>query len=244
MKKTIWFSYQGLPYPGTGPFFYETERYPWVKQLEEKEEVIRKELECFVAANEQKLIPYFNKQMVNGPEKWKALSFKFWNIQFKGNCKACPVTMEALAAIPGLVSASVSLLEPQTEIKAHRGDTTAIVRCHFGINIPDDLPVCGFQVGEEQRSWKNGKTLLFNDAEYHRAWNQTGQRRFILLFDVMHPDHSDKEAVVCSKVVSALLWQYLVLKLPVFGRFSRTVKNTCIYLFSYPCRVFIALRGV
>lgn len=245
MNKTLkpWFSYAGKPYSYDGPYFYDPADFPWVVDLEHQWEAIQKELEKFLQQHEDRLEPYFNDTMVNGPKKWKALSFLFWGISFRKNKRHCPETMAVLSNIPHLVSASISMIEADTEIKEHRGDTNAIIRCHLGIRIPDQLPVCGFRVVDEERSWEEGKLLLFNDAEKHAAWNHSSERRMVLILDVMRPDFSNRQHRICSLVLSSLLWQYLALKLRFLKRMPFLIKNTLISLFSVVPRIYLSFTA-
>ena len=123
---------------------------------------------------------------------------------------SCPVTINILNNIPGLISASVSILEPGARINPHYGDTDAIIRCHLGLKIPAGLPSCGFRVGYEDRSWEQGKLLMFNDAAYHKAWNETDQTRIVLLFDIIRIQHEKQKKWICSKVRGSILYQYLL----------------------------------
>lgn len=219
----LWFSFFGGPYSET-TCYYDKRGFEWTQLLESNWPVIKKELDDFLKNNNHRLVPYFNKEMVSTAKSWKALSFMFWSMPFKQNMKQCPRTMELLMKVPGIVSASISLLEPHTEIKPHKGDTNAIIRCHYGIDVPAPLPHCGFQVGDEQRSWEEGKLLLFNDAAKHFAWNNTGKRRLILLIDVIRPEFINKKNSICRTVLAALLWQYLTQKRSWLKRSPRGVK--------------------
>ena len=223
-QPALWFSFFGGPY-NEDTCYYDKSRYEWTQQLESAWPVIKEEMDDFLRKNHHRLFPYFNEELVSGPKKWKALSFLFWTMPFKENISQCPRTMAILDTIPGIVSASISMLEPNTQIKPHKGDTNAIIRCHLGIDVPAPLPHCGFQVGEEQRSWEEGKLLLFNDAARHLAWNNTDKKRVILLLDVIRPEFIGKKKSICRTVLAALLWQYLSQKMKLLKRSPRAVKK-------------------
>ena len=44
-----------------------------------------------------------------------------------------------------------------------------------------------------QRSWTEGKVLVLDDAFEHEVWNDSDEKRMILIVDVWHPDFSDAE---------------------------------------------------
>lgn len=224
-----WYSYQRKRYPYEGPYYFDVDQMPWVEEFKTAIPQIREEVMGFVQREEQRLAPYFNKDLVSGPTKWKALSFKFWGLRFKKNAGQIPISMAALDQIPGLVSASISMLEPQTEIHPHRGDTNTIMRWHLGLEIPEPLPNCGFKVGQEERSWTNGGLLAFNDAENHQAWNLTDQRRFLLLFDVIRPEFMERKKAICARVLSSLFWQFMGQKSVLFRGWPMWLLNVTVY---------------
>jgi len=197
--------------------YFDSKNFDWTDTIEKNWEVIRKEILGFLNKEEDILKPYFATEMMNAPNKWKAFSFYFWGLSMsKYAIDNCPDTIKLLKTIPNMVSASVSVMEPYSEIKPHYGDSDAMYRCHLGIIVPESLPDCGFRVGYEDRSWEEGKLLMFNDAAYHKAWNNTSSRRVILLFDVIKPRYANKSKWICSKVRGGIIWQILSEKTGIF----------------------------
>ena len=56
--------------------------------------------------------------------------------------------------------------------------------CHLPLIVP---PGCGFRVGNEVREWVEGKLLVFDDTIEHEAWNDSGEDRVVLIFDIGGP---------------------------------------------------------
>ncbi|MCW3103913.1 MAG: hypothetical protein JWO09_2353 [Bacteroidetes bacterium] len=186
--------------------FFEPSSFAWTAEIEQHHPVILDEISAYLGGKNA-LKPYFATEMMSAPEKWKAFSFYFWGLRMNANaCSRCPETIMLLERIPDIVSASVSVLEPHAEIKGHFGDTDAIYRCHFGLIVSGKLPECGFRVGYEDKSWENGKFLIFNDANYHRAWNHTDQRRVVLILDVIRPQFANRKTWVCARVHGNIMW--------------------------------------
>ena len=50
--------------------------------------------------------------------------------------------------------------------------------------VPDG---CRFRVGFEERRWKVGEVLLFDDTIEHEAFNDSDELRVVLIFDVWNP---------------------------------------------------------
>jgi ornithine lipid ester-linked acyl 2-hydroxylase len=148
--------------------------------------------------------------------------FTFWGLKVSNKFKRkCPKTMQYLKKIPGLVSLSISQLAPNSTIAEHTGDTNAIVRCHLGIEVPASLPDCGLGVNGEQRSWAEGKWIVFNDAYKHTAWNNTGKRRIIIIADIIKPEFMDRKNIACAFILTRhVSYIYhrvkLIAKMPVF----------------------------
>lgn len=206
-----WYMVNGGRYPGEDPFFYDPEKFPWVKTLEDNWQEIRREIEAMLADQKTagRLKPYFNRMMVFPPKHWKTLGFYFWGFRMHDNCRACPTVTRVLDSIPGMTAGSLSVLEAGSNINPHQGDTNAIIRSHLGLRVPAGLPECGFQVGPEIQPWHEGKMLLFCDAHTHTAWNHSKERRLILIVDVMLPEFAHRANAICSHVLASALLQRL-----------------------------------
>lgn len=224
MSSRIWYSfYDRNGYNGDEPYFFEPKSFEWTKIIEDNWFKIREELDAFLQQNVE-MMPYFDQQMVTRAASWKTIPFAAWGVWFEKNCKKAPTTKTLLQSIPGCVSASFNLLEAGATIKPHYGDTNAIVRCHLGLYIPAPLPETGFRVGTAEQSWHNGKLLIFCDAHYHTAWNNSNENRYILLFDVIRPEYMCQKNSVCSSVLASLFLQSMLSRLPavVAGIFIKT----------------------
>lgn len=197
--KNIWYDASGEDFEGQEPFFFDI-REPWVNLLESKWMVIRNELNNLLQNKTDSLTPYFDTTMVSKPDQWKVFPFFFWNRKFEENCQKCPQTVKLLESIPNMVSGSFSLIEPNSTIKPHRGDTNGIVRCHLGLKIPASLPDCGLKVGNEEKSWNEGKLLMFCDAHTHSAWNYTEEKRFVLIVDLVRTEYISQANEICNRV--------------------------------------------
>ncbi|GAB4200462.1 MAG: hypothetical protein Tsb002_36600 [Wenzhouxiangellaceae bacterium] len=203
-KQQPWFAEDGGPFKGDEPFYFNPDDYPWVKRVESQWQVIRDEMLAMLEREQQSLVPYANKGMVSRPDQWKTFGMMFWTFRSKKNCDMCPKTWAILKDIPNITAASFNLLEAQTTIKPHHGDTNAIIRCHMGLVVPASAPKCGFRVGTETRSWEEGKFMMFCDAHEHTAWNNTNEKRYILVVDIMRPEYVNKVNYTASRVLASI----------------------------------------
>jgi aspartyl/asparaginyl beta-hydroxylase (cupin superfamily) len=222
-KVKPWYSYKGGIYEGEAPYFFPSEDFEWTRSLEANYGTIKAELESYLKANGSTLEPYFNYDLVGVKTAWKVGGFYFWTKRFPDACSYIPQLEKILLKIPGFVTAGISALNPNTDIKAHYGDTNTTLRIHLGLTIPSPYPVCGIEVGSEQRGWEEGKLLIFCDANLHRAWNHGNSLRYVLIIDVLKPQFLKQKRNVCSNVLSLIALQKLEYKWPL-------VKNLQWYL--------------
>ena len=122
---------------------------------------------------------YFEKDLYVGA--WDVYPFLFFGDNFEGNQEQCPKTWDLLKQIPGLTTASFSILRPHTEILPHTGFTPQVLRYHLGLEIPEN---CSITVGGRELQWEEGKVLIFDDTQEHSAYNRSDRDRVVLLFDV------------------------------------------------------------
>ena len=238
-----WYNLFGGRYNRGQPFFYEREDLPWTKTLEENTEVIRREMLALLEQDAKSLKPYFiNKAMSFPPRHWKTMGLLFWNLRMHKNCARCPETTRILESIPNLTAGSLSVLEPGSNINPHQGDTDAIIRCHLGLVIPGKLPECGFQVGTEVRPWEEGKSLPFCDAHTHWAWNQTTERRMILIVDVVRPEYARMKNAVCANVLASSLLQMLYQAFPWLNKTPGRIKALLYFLSRTAIRGFLPIQ--
>ena len=224
----IWFSFSSDgEYKGDEPPFFDIENTSWNKLLKESYSLIKAEL---LSADEQKFIPYYNKTFANKPTNWKILPFKFWLWNYKKNQKKFPITSKIINQIAYLVSASFSQLDKQTQLKPHTGDSNVMYRVHLPLVVPALLPDCGFKVLNQEISWKEGVPFAFCDAHLHLAWNNTNQKRIILLLDIIRPEFQYKTKWISSQMLSSLIIQYTFQKTTILHHvpsfFRKLMMNT------------------
>jgi len=145
--------------------------------------------------------------MVSRENSWKTIPLRTWGIQQFKNQKHFPITYSIIKKYPEITSCSFNLLEANSKIHLHCGDTNTIYRCHLGLEIPAGLPECAFKVKEEIRPWENGKWLIFMDAYQHEAYNNSSKDRFIFVLDVVRDEFKSERKKICATVVTSLFLQ-------------------------------------
>ena len=232
-NEPVWYSYHRKSYQGNAPWFYDPSEFPWTKEVEKNFLALKEEAERLIDTSGDQLMPYFNENLVDKEKSWSTLIFYFWGL--RNESLVSPLFEEIFQSIPGFVSAAISKLEAGAEIKWHPGDTSGVIRCHLPLIVPGKLPDCGFQVMDEERSWEEGKMLMFCDAYKHRAFNRTNQDRFLLIIDIVHPDYAGKKKEIIEKARTILAMQKVLIKYPFLRKAPRFVHSlirayVCIYV--------------
>ena len=71
-------------------------------------------------------------------------------------------------------SVELSVLHPQTRIRAHCGPSNHRLRLHLGLSIPEESSLV---VAGEARRWREGGTLIFVESYVHQVWNNASKGR-------------------------------------------------------------------
>jgi aspartyl/asparaginyl beta-hydroxylase (cupin superfamily) len=186
-----------------------------VPELEAATPAIRAELEALLDAGadfqpyieDDRNRPHREFYGLHGNDSWTALYLWKDGQPVEEVAARCPQTMAALARVPmtriGSRTPSVlfSKLTPGAHIPPHRGMLNCRLICHLPLIVPDG---CWLRVGNETRSWNEGKLLIFDDSIQHEAKNDSGETRIILLFDVWRPELSEDERAGISAIFDTI----------------------------------------
>lgn len=72
-------------------------------------------------------------------------------------------------------------------VARHRGVSRGIMIAHLGLYVPGDFARCRMDVDGQPVHWKDGGTFVFDDTYPHEVWNDTDERRVILLIQFRRP---------------------------------------------------------
>lgn len=164
--------------------------FPWLRDLERAAPAIRAEVDRLLEHLDA--IPPMNEmspdhQRIAGGGGWRSFFLIGYGYRLEANCARCPATMAALAKVPGVVTALISILEPGMHVGRHRGVSKGIVIAHLGLKVPSDAERCRMDVDGEEVVWREGGTFVFDDTYPHEVWNDTPDRRVILLIQFRRP---------------------------------------------------------
>lgn len=178
--------------------FYDRALFPWASALESKTAIIREELRAALEQDEE-FAPYIQLRPDQPVDQWVHLNhsarWRHYGLYRNGGADErhltrCPETRKALAAvdmadIEGLCpNAMFSALAPRSHIPPHTGETNARLVVHLPLIVPEG---CRYRVGFDQRQWREGEILVFDDTIEHEAHNDSDSLRVVLIFDVWNP---------------------------------------------------------
>lgn len=194
------------------PCVYDNALFPWVADIEKNWTEIRTELDRVLLRRSE--LP--NIQDITADAKsitvdsgWKIFLFVAYGIESKLNIALCPQTWRVVKQIPGLRSAMFSVFQPGKRLPPHRGPYNGVLRLHLGLLVPDRDHNLGIRIGSEQRSWSEGKVLIFDDAYEHEAWNETDMLRVVLFVDFEKPLRFPANIINRALLNFALMTPYL-----------------------------------
>jgi ornithine lipid ester-linked acyl 2-hydroxylase len=170
--------------------FFESDSFPWVADIESEWRTIRRELDALMVHRDQ--IPNFqdvskSQSALTKGDEWKTFFFYSFGNKNEENCSRCAETDRILQSIPGMKSAMFSILAPGKYIAPHRGPYKGVLRYHLGLIIPGPEGKCRIRVGNDIRTWKEGKSLIFDDSNEHEVWNDCASDRVVLFVDFVRP---------------------------------------------------------
>ncbi len=238
----LWFSlYDHKEYNSNENPFADISSYEGISDLQTNWELVFNEFKNYSNVNE--IESHFNTMMVEKPKSWRVRSLRVWGTEMYDVQKHFPQTMKLLNSIPNTVSMGFNILEPNSKIKPHCGDTNAIYRCHLGLQIPLDYKTCAIKVLNEQRHWEQGKVLAFEDAFMHEAWNNSNEIRIILLFDVLKPEYAAQKNRICATILASFYLQQLGNVIPKLYEVNRSFFKILLFPFVLFLRLAIPIRN-
>jgi tetratricopeptide (TPR) repeat protein len=206
----------GLHYPGLpATCFFPRSAFPWIGALEDMTDIICGELNEIADKPEPGFSPYVGHgegvplnqwAELNHSERWSALFLWKDGVRNERVCNQAPKTAAFLAElgmmdVPGFAPAAFfSALDPHTRIPPHTGVTNIRSIVHLPLIVP---PYTGFRVGNYTQEFHKGRAWVFDDSIEHEAWNDSGQRRIILIFDIWNPNLSAAERGMLRELMAA-----------------------------------------
>jgi aspartate beta-hydroxylase len=193
--------------------YFDRRLFAWIPEYEQRYDPIKRELQMLLPSTQaervfdSEALENENLRGYDATPSWTGYYFYRHGERRKDNCAACPITAAALDAIalirirdhgPEVLH---SVFTPGTHLLPHRGVTNARAVSHLPLIVPPD---CTLRVGGEERQWREGQTLVFDDTYEHEAWNRSRQVRIVLIADVWNPYLTEIERAAITDVIAAI----------------------------------------
>lgn len=165
--------------------WHDPAQFDWVAGLEDRASAIREELSDLLGSGCFSPVQLSGELATQG--SWRELRL-YTDGRREAAADLAPVTAAAVARVPGATSAGLvyaAAVTAGTHIRPHWGPHNARLRVHLGVQVP---PGCAMRVGEEIRTWQEGRVLVFDDSFEHEVWNDGVGTRVVLILDIWHPD--------------------------------------------------------
>jgi beta-hydroxylase len=176
--------------PHGDPAFYDPAAFDWVPLLQAACDGIRAEYRQLLAQGEP--IPPFHEVSpeqlpITSDGNWRTFVLHAYGVRAGRNCALCPQTAAAVQAVPGMQTATFSILEPGKRLPPHRGPYKGLLRVHLALDLPADPASCWIEVDGIRRHWQQGQVMVFDDTFVHSAANESATRRCVLFMDILRP---------------------------------------------------------
>jgi len=197
--------------------WFEREQFPHLAALEAATDMIREEL-LGVLADDSGLTPYVDMPdaapaaamwgALNHSPAWSGYHLYRHGERVDAHCARCPRTVALLESLPLMRIAEhapeilFSVLKPRTHIPPHTGVINGRLTVHLPLIVPEN---CGaLRAGDEQRPWRIGECLVFDDSFVHEAWNDSDRTRVVLILDAWNPFLTEPEREALSTAIAEL----------------------------------------
>jgi beta-hydroxylase len=166
--------------------------FPWIAALEARWQDIRDEAVAIRAGDIPSLGDIsFDHGRIAADQRWRSLFLKGYGYRVEANCTRAPITAELIDQVPGLVTASFSVMEAGGHIPRHRGMTKGMLTYHLALKVPHEREKCRMNIeGPEQLyeiAWEEGQSFIFDDMFNHQVSNDTDEDRYLLLIQIKRP---------------------------------------------------------
>lgn len=142
----------------------------------------------YLAYREKCYVPLYREvdkvqgMLDTGDKAWRTLHLRIFG-QDTSIAKAFPYTMSLLSTLP-CTTAMFSVLEAGKVLQPHTGIYSGVLRYHLCLKTTQG---CRLVVNGEERVWKEGEALVFDDTYTHSAENLGDKDRVVLFLDLIRP---------------------------------------------------------
>jgi aspartyl/asparaginyl beta-hydroxylase (cupin superfamily) len=188
--------------------FYEPGTVEAAEPLERSFPIVRDELMALLGSERRGFREYTGEFGHLAPG-WNTFNLFLLGERVEENCKRCPRTSAMVEGLPRVDRLHVmfSALNAGAQIGRHFGPMNGLLRVHLPLIVPEG---CGLRVGDDIRSWEEGRVLVFDDSFEHEVWNYSDGVRVVLFMSVWHPCFAPDELPALERLRAVLSSEILL----------------------------------
>lgn len=174
--------------------WHDKRDYPFIAKLEKGISDMRAELVLNLKERPQIFTEAQENLQVGG--KWTEMRIKIPG--YEGFTKLAltyfPNTVKHLRECgQEFMNIKFSAIQPGTYIRPHNGPTNERLRIHLTLLHTGGARI---RVGQEWRSWEEGRAIIFDDSFEHEVMHTGKDIRVVVICDIWHPDLPESQRVV------------------------------------------------
>ncbi len=179
------------------PAIWDTATWPWIASVEARTDEIRAELLAYLADNGIPHVAEISGLEPDSPEgrasvplrtgAWRSLLLFVSGRWVDETARHFPVTRACLEGLSPKANVGFSALDPNSHIHTHVGPNRGGLRFQLPIVVPGEPGQCRIRIGDEMVVWSEGEAVVFDLSVNHEAWNDTDERRVLLMVEICQP---------------------------------------------------------
>lgn len=173
--------------------WYDTTNYPFIVKLEKGIADMRAELLMNLKERPSMFTEEQENLHVGG--QWTELRLKSSGYStFTKQAAFFPKTVQHFKDCgQEFISIKISAIQPGTYIRPHTGPTNERLRIHLTLLHTGGAKL---RVGNEWRTWEEGKAIMFDDSWEHEVMHLGKDIRVVIICDIWHPELPESKRVI------------------------------------------------
>jgi len=181
---------QLIPDVSFAPYRDDAATWKAVRHLEDNFQAIHDEVVEADASGVLRQMSLLDEENLHTAGEWRELNIIQRGRPFPHTLQMLPITSRIVMGLQDGNSmvhggSKISLMQPGTVVRPHTGRTNARIRIHLGVSIPTGAYL---KVGNETRTWTEGRCTVIDDSYVHEVWHTGTERRIVLIVDIWHPE--------------------------------------------------------
>jgi beta-hydroxylase len=179
------------------PAVYDPSDWKWIARLEAAAPDIKAEIEAYAdggalphVASVSGLDPETEEGHLSVPGvkgAWRTVILFANGRWIDETARHFPRTVACFRDLHPKANVGFSALDPRSHIEPHVGPNRGSLRVQLPVVVPGEYGDCRIRVGDDLLRWREGHAVVFDLSVDHEAWNDTDERRVLLMVEIPMP---------------------------------------------------------